>query len=299
MPVVRPGQTLGAYRLIQRISRGGMGEVWRAERSGPEGWGFKKQLAVKIILPTLNEPRFTEMFLAEARIAGRLDHPNIVYVYDCGAEGADGPDLLWIAQEYIDGMDLRSVVGDTRGLPIPLVLFIVTEALKGLAYAHAQRVIHRDVKPHNVLVGYEGHVKLTDFGIAKVLSETGASKSTISGTAGYIAPEVLAGEPATARSDLFGLGLVLWESLTGAKLFDGETEETRLKRTLDCVVPPLSAAGVSAPPEVEAIVRRLLARDPAARYATAADALAALLAAPGARAATCRSSPRLAAFRAV
>jgi serine/threonine protein kinase len=281
MGVLRPGQRFRELRLETLISRGGMGEVWLAVREGPEG--FRRELALKVILPTLaDQERFVALFLDEARIAARLDHPNIVPALNCGREG----ELLWIEQQYVAGLDLRRLLVTAGPLPVPLAAFVVVEVLKGLDYAHDWRgtdgkpfrIVHRDVKPHNVLISYDGQVRLTDFGIAKALAETHVTKSEIKGTAGYIAPEVLAGQPATARADLFAVGLVFWESLTGHRLFEGETEEVRLRRTLECVVPPLAEHGVTVPSEIEAVLRRLLARDPADRYPTAGDALRALLA---------------------
>jgi serine/threonine protein kinase len=171
-------------------------------------------------------------------------------------------------------------------LPVPLALFVTAEMLKGLAYAHERGVVHRDIKPHNTLCSYEGHVKLTDFGIAK-LAETGsgASNSEIKGTVGYIAPEVLEGAQCSPRSDLFAIGLVLWECLTGHKLFDGTTDAERIKRTFDCRVPPLRTVVGTASLELEELTIRLLAREPSARFASAREALTMLLAIPGARAA--------------
>ncbi len=283
MAVLQPGQKFGPYRLGERISRGGMGEVWRALKSGAGSW--QKTVALKLILPTLDEERFAAMFMAEARIAAALDHANIVPVFGFGQEGG----LLYIEMEHVAGRDLRHILARAGApFPVPLALFVVGEALKGLSYAHERGVVHRDVKPHNALVSYEGSVKLSDFGIAKVAAETGGgiSRSEVKGTAGYIAPEVLEGAPASVRSDLFAIGLVLWECLTGKKLFDGASEAERLRRTFECRVPPLRDAGVKAPLEVEELIVRLLAREPTARYASAREALGALLAAPGGREAT-------------
>jgi len=282
MAVLQPGQRLGPYQLGERISRGGMGEVWRATKTGEAGW--EKAVALKLILPTLDEDRFAQMFMTEARIAASLDHPNIVPVFGFGREG----ELLYIEMEQVVGRDLRHLLERAEGqiMQVPLSLFIVAEALKGLAYAHERGVIHRDIKPHNTLCSFEGSVKLTDFGIAKLSAESGAaSRSEVKGTAGYIAPEVLDGAPASVRSDLFAIGLVLWECLTGKKLFDGGSEAERLRRTFECQVPRLASLGIEVAPGVEELCIRLLAREPTARYGSAGEALHAVLNAPGGRAA--------------
>src|SRR5215470_1508654 len=282
MPILEPGQDFGNYRLVSALSRGGMGEVWRALKLGPSGSDWSRQVALKVILPTLSDnKRFTDMFLTEARLAAGLSHANIVGVSDFGREGQ----VFWLEQELVDGQDLARLLERTpAGFPLPLALFVVIEAMKGLAYAHnhslpdgrAQTVIHRDIKPANVLVAREGHVKLTDFGIAKALSGSNPSITELKGTIGYIAPELLQGQAPSARSEL----------LTGRKLFDGDNEAAKLMKTFECVVPTLAEMGVGAPPAVEHILRRLLAREPSARYASADEALGDLLNAPSARQAT-------------
>ena len=292
MAILEPGQDFGVYRLVSALSRGGMGEVWRALKLGPSGSDWSRQVALKIILPGLSDSaRFTEMFVTEARIAAGLVHANIVNVSDFGREGG----IFWLEQELVDGEDLARLLDRTPGgFPLPLALHVVIEAMKGLAYAHdhrlpdgrSQTVIHRDIKPANVLVAREGHVKLTDFGIAKALSGSNPSMTELKGTIGYIAPELLEGQAPTTRSDLFAMGLIFWELLCGKKLFAGDNEAAKLMKTFECVVPTLAEQGVWVPPQVEAILRRLLARSPAARYATGEAALAELLEAPAARQAT-------------
>jgi len=292
MAILEPGQDFGAYRLVAALSRGGMGEVWRALKLGPSGSDWSRQVALKVILPTLSDnKRFTDMFLTEARLAAGLAHANIVGVSDFGREGQ----VFWLEQELIDGQDLARLLERTpSGFPLHLGLFVVIEAMKGLAYAHShslpdgrpETVIHRDIKPANVLVAREGHVKLTDFGIAKALSGSNPSITELKGTIGYIAPELLQGQAPSARSDLFAMGLIFWELLTGRKLFDGDNEAAKLMKTFECVVPTLAEVGVGAPPAVEHILRRLLAREPSGRYASAEEALGDLLSAPSARLAT-------------
>src|SRR5215470_17158401 len=159
MGILEPGQDFGPYRLVSALSRGGMGEVWRALKLGPSGSEWSRQVALKVILPGLSDSsRFTDMFISEAKIAAGLVHANIVGVTDFGREGQ----VLWLEQELVEGEDLGRLVERTP-FPAPMALFVIIEALKGLAYAHSHRVIHRDIKPANVLVAREGHIKLTDF----------------------------------------------------------------------------------------------------------------------------------------
>src|SRR5215470_8471593 len=260
MAILEPGQDFGAYRLVSALSRGGMGEVWRALKLGPSGSDWSRQVALKIILPGLSDSaRFTDMFVTEARLAAGLVHANIVSVSDFGRESG----IFWLELELVDGEDLARLLDRAPGgFPLPLALFVTIEAMKGLAYAHNHRlpdgrpqiVIHRDIKPGNVLVAGEGHVKLTDFGIAKAVTGSNPSATELKGTVGYIAPELLEGQAPTTRSDLFAMGLVFWELLTGRKLFAGDNEAAKLMRTFECIVPSLAEVGVGAPPEVEAIL---------------------------------------------
>lgn len=282
--MLHPGQDFGPYRLTSRIAAGGMGQVWRAVKRGEAGW--EKAVALKVILPQLDEERFAKLFMVEARIAASLDHANIVPVTGFDRATVGLTTMLYIEMELVQGQDLRRVLGRTP-LPLPLTLFVVAELLKGLAYAHQRGVIHRDIKPHNTLVSYEGAIKIADFGIAKLQSETasGSSNVEVKGTVGYIAPEVLDGHACTARSDLFAIGLILWECLTGKKLFDGATDGERIKRTFDCQVPPMRSVIATVPLELEEFAIRLLAREPTARFYSAREALGVLLAVPGARAA--------------
>src|SRR5688572_24483555 len=286
MSNLQPGQAFGPYRLVGLISRGGMGQLWRAVKEGEGAW--KKEVALKLMLPGVAvDDRFVAQFHSEARIAAILDHPNIVGVFAFGRE--DG--ILWIEQELVDGADLGHMLARAKGqqIPGPLAVYVAAEILKALQYAlertgpdgKALGIIHRDVKPGNVLCAREGYVKLADFGIAKVTSSSARTLIGARGTAGYIAPEQVRGQPASPSSDVFAVGLVLWEMLTGKPLFSGETEAERLLKTADCEVPALTSIRKDAPPSLDAALHAMLGKTPNERFAHAGAALEALLSSAG------------------
>jgi Protein kinase domain len=253
---------------------GGMAEVFLATRLGAEG--FERSVAVKRVLPCFSElPEFTAMFLNEARLAGRLSHPNVVAVLDFDRDAEGG---LLLAMEYVDGVTLARLA-DAGALPYAVTIFIVGELLSGLEHAHSLRagrvqgIVHRDVTPNNVLLSWEGAVKLADFGIAKALSGATASVSMpVKGKPGYTSPEQLGSQKVDQRSDLFAVGVVLWELLAGRRLFRGGGGEI-VAQILFRDVPRPGACRRGVPPEFEDIAMRLLARDPAERYQTARNAL--------------------------
>jgi eukaryotic-like serine/threonine-protein kinase len=263
----------GRFRLDERIGQGGMGQVWRATQLG-----LRREVALKLILPNVRDDnRFREMFLVEAQVSARLAHPNIVPVVDFGeAEG----ELLWLVQIFVQGMDLGKVIERAqRGLPLPIAGFIAGEILKGLQAAHDGGVVHRDLKPGNVLVSLAGDVQITDFGIAKVIGhdQTPSVSTMLKGSPGYLAPEILRGQPPRFTSDLFSVGGLFYELLTGRHPFIRSAYADRdqiFYATLNEPIPPLA---LDLPPEVEHVVQKLLARDPRERYATATQALEELL----------------------
>lgn len=243
--------------------------------------GFEKQVVLKRILPQHAQSEdFIRMFLAEARLAATLHHPNIVQVYDIGEEGG----TYFFTMEYIEGQDLRRLVRAARRkqTPIPLahILHVIMGMAGGLHHAHEKvgtdgrplGIVHRDVSPSNVLVTYEGDVKVVDFGIAKAAA---AQVSTIAGTLKgkipYMSPEQCRGEAVDRRSDIFSIGTLLWELTTGKRLFAGDNEFAILNRVAKADVPPPSTVRPEYPPELEAIVMRALSVDPESRYATAID----------------------------
>ena len=276
---------LGKYLLIEPIASGGMAEVWRAEVAGPAG--FVKQVAVKLVRADRgDDDEMVRMFLQEARLAGSLHHANIVHVFDLDlVEGRYA-----IAMELVHGRSLREVLDRCRELNVrfglPRAVHVAERVARALAYAHrpvaeggVAGLVHRDVSPHNILVSFEGEVKLTDFGIARVPG-TGSltGPGMLKGKLGYMAPEQASEQPTDSRADIFALGVVLWETCTGQRLFARDNEVATLRAVTgdDRIVPP-SYWNESVPPALDAIVLGALERDPARRTATA-DEMAARLA---------------------
>ena len=275
--------------------------MWAAQVEGPGG--FVKPLALKFILESFAaDPELERLFVNEARLAARLQHANLVAVFDFDrmqeSEGAL-PGRYYIAMERVDGHDLRRVVQAaalrTRRIPPSIALYVAGEVLRGLRYVHERRdepsgkrleLVHRDVSPHNVLIGMGGEVKLSDFGIAKAraLHHTVDTRAgTVRGKLAYAAPEQLRSESLDHRADQFAMGIVLWELLAGRRLFDGASEMEIAEKVLAGEIPPLpAAAGVA--PAVEDIARRMLSARPRDRFASTAEALSAVMAAPGYRA---------------
>src|ERR1044071_8276494 len=220
------------YKVIERIASGGMAEVFRAESAGLEG--FKKTVAIKRVLPHLAEKKqFIGMFLDEARLSAALSHSNVVQVFDIGV----GDDTYFIVMEYVDGANLKSVIEHRkqlgRPLPIEIACLIALRTCEGLAYAHEVLdalgqplgIVHRDVSPPNVLITRHGEVKVVDFGLAKANSQLESSQpGIIKGKFSYLSPEAALGEEVDARTDVFAVGIILWELLAGRRLFLGDSD---------------------------------------------------------------------------
>jgi serine/threonine protein kinase len=271
-------EPFGRYVLLDRIGEGGMAEVFRAIMPGAEG--FKRTLVVKRILSPHNQSaEFVDMFVREARIGAMLNHPNIVQVYDFGS--VDGH--YFLAMEYLRGRDVLAIIRRLRDakipFPLPVAAFIAHEVAGCLAYAHALsgadgrsfNIVHRDVSPSNVMCLREGGVKLLDFGIAKAVGEFGrenTEQGIFKGKLAYMAPERMRGEPVDGRSDLYSLGVVLWEMLTCRRLFRGASEVDTFKNILEMTVPPPSSLRADVPPSLDSIVMRAIARNPSDRYAS-------------------------------
>lgn len=262
-------QIFGKYHLIRRIALGGMAEIFLAKAIGAEG--FRRDVVIKRILPSYSEDEaFITMFIDEARVSARLHHQNIVQILDF--DRID--DSYYIAMEYVDGRDLRKVLdrGISTGKRLtPLrVAHAVADIASGLRYAHLIRsdegeplnIVHRDVSPHNILMGFSGEVKLTDFGIAKAAARATKTRAgTVKGKCAYMSPEQARGKQLDGRSDLFALCTIAWEMLTYQKLFDGDGDFEILNNVVSQEVAPPSSLNPDVPPELDEIVLRGLERD--------------------------------------
>ncbi len=273
------GETFGDYTLLDRIAIGGMAEVWRARRRGVEG--FQKIVAIKKILSHLTGSQdFITMFIDEAKLAAQLSHNNIIQIYDLGKVGDD----FFIAMEHVDGKDLRSILTaaqkSSRPIPLGLGLLIVSAVAQALDYAHRKRdfdgdamgLVHRDVSPQNVMISFEGAIKLCDFGIVKAVAKASTTQmGALKGKLQYMSPEQAWGKSVDARSDIFSLGSVFYEVLTGSQLFSGDSEIGVLDAVRECrissprkIVPEISE-------EVARIALKALAKSPDERFQTAGD----------------------------
>ncbi|HKB70892.1 MAG TPA: TonB family protein [Thermoanaerobaculia bacterium] len=269
----------GQFQLMEKIATGGMAEVWKARMSGVDG--FQKIVAIKKILPHMAASEdFITMFADEAKLAAQLNHPNIIHIYDLGKV----ENSYYIAMEYVEGRDLRSILksGADHGLPLPpeLALFVASKLAAALDYAHRRKdfngqdlsLVHRDVSPQNVLISYEGDIKLCDFGIAKAASKSSQTQAgALKGKLQYMSPEQASGKPLDRRSDLFSLGSVLYEMLTGEKLFAGDTDLTILEQVRNVKAAAPSTKNPDVPKRVDAIVLKALAKSPEERYQNASD----------------------------
>lgn len=277
-PVSRQFVTIGRYQLLSRLAVGGMAEVYLARQG--ELSGFKTLVVVKKVLPHLAvKPDFIAMFLDEARIASMLDHPNIVRITEVGRAG----DEYFLAMELVQGKPLAQMLqyAEKAKTPLPhnLAALVVANAAAGLHHAHQLMdasghplgLVHRDVSPQNIMVSFEGSVKVIDFGIARALGRLGDTTSgSLKGKLGYMAPEQARGEPVDARADLFSLGVVLWECVAGRRLFLRENELATLRGV---VYEPIPSVGkyVEVDPALDAIVRRSVTRNIDERFQTAEE----------------------------
>jgi serine/threonine protein kinase len=272
-------QQFGKYTLLRRLATGGMAEIFLARQGGVGG--FEKDVVVKRLLPEhAAHPDFVSMFLDEARIAAHLTHPNIAQIFDLGQEGDD----YYIAMEYVRGADLRRVcsqgIAEGNYLPLHLAIRVVTEVCDALAYAHSRTdkdgqpmgIVHRDISPTNVLVTFDGGVKLVDFGIAKAANKVSVTKvGQIKGKYGYMSPEQCRGDALDARSDIFAVGINLYEITLGRRLFRGDSDVETIRAIESGAVPAPRSISPDYPATLEQIVLRALAPRPEDRFVHARD----------------------------
>lgn len=275
--VVASDKWLGSYRLCLALASGGMATVYLARPGGP---GLRRFVAVKKLAQHLAEdPVFTAMFMDEAQITSQINHPNVCSVYDCGVDN----NVCYMVMEYLSGEPLshvRRALARSRALRAtssPYVARIIADACEGLHAAHELTdasgrplsVVHRDISLDNLFVTYDGVVKVVDFGVASAANQTHRTRTgVVKGRFAYIAPEVLHGKKADRSADVWGLGVVCWELLTGRRLFQRATDAETLRAVLEHRVPQPSSVRHGIPPELDEIVLRALAREPTARYPT-------------------------------
>ncbi|HEX7839662.1 MAG TPA: serine/threonine-protein kinase [Kofleriaceae bacterium] len=268
----------GKYQLVALAGEGGMASVYKAVVRGAAG--FQRTVAVKHIKPEYRALKnYIDMFIEEARVGSELAHPNIVQVHDFCSEAGN----YYLIMEWVEGTDLGTLIkvnrDNVRDVPWPVAAAIAIGTLRGLGAAHDRvapdgtpaPVIHRDVSPHNVLLGFNGAVKLSDFGLARARDRAASltAPGTVKGKLSYLAPEVTFGKPNTVQSDLFGVGSVLWETLTGDRLFDGKNDIEIFKKIRACQIPSIQTRRKDVPGALAAILECALSADPGNRFATA------------------------------
>jgi serine/threonine-protein kinase len=268
------------YRITERVAAGGMAEVFRGVAESLQG--FKKNIAIKRILPSLTKnKKFVAMFLDEARLSLSLQHANIVQVFDIG----HSEDTYFIVMEYVDGVDLKALMEWRRKInkriPIAHTLYMVLEICKGLSYAHdvlnpetgkPLGIVHRDISPPNVLISKQGEIKVVDFGLAKATSQIETTDpGVVKGKMSYLSPEAARGEEVDSRADIFAVGILLYELLTGKRLFYGETDYQTVELVRNAKIPPIKPQNPQVEQELEDLVRKALAKRKEDRFQNATD----------------------------
>jgi len=273
---LQPGTLIGRYVVVRKLAEGGMAEIFLAAAQGPEG--FEKEVVIKRIRPGFaNDPSFVQMFVEEAKVVSRLSHANIVQIIDF----ARHEQTYYLAMEYVRGRSLSEAHKRARELSVPLPPVLVAhlgqEVARGLAYAHRLsdgghplELVHRDVTPHNILLSYDGAVKLTDFGIAKA-SNRATSSGMLKGKFAYMSPEQARGERVDPRTDVFALGVTLWELLTSGRLFDAESDVGVLRAVQEREVLAPSVLNPEVDEELDRVILRALDRDVSRRYQSAQE----------------------------
>lgn len=270
-----PETKFGKYILVRRIAIGGMAEIYLARQEGMAG--FAREVAIKRVHEHLNnDPEFISMFLDEARLVAKLSHPNIVSVHEFGQEG----NFYYLVMEFVDGEPLSAAIKRTGGVEPIHALRVISEICAGLSYAHSLKddtgavlgIVHRDVSPQNVLIGYDGSVKLIDFGVAKTTSQSHRTKpGSFKGKYAYMSPEQARGKPADQRSDVHAVGIVLWESLTGRSLFFRESVFHTMEAVLKMGAPSVRTKQPELADELDGIIAKAMAKNVAERYQSCSE----------------------------
>ncbi|WP_413560034.1 protein kinase domain-containing protein [Bdellovibrio sp. HCB209] len=273
-------EQFGKYILLERVAAGGMAEVYLSKSTGAVG--VNKFVAIKRILPQYSDHQeFIEMFKEEAKIAVNLNHGNVVSIYEFGVE----KNQFYLVMEYVEGRNLRQILNElkktTTSFTIEQIIYMMKEVAAGMDHAHRcidnatgkpLNIVHRDMSPQNIMVSFEGEVKIIDFGIAKAESQLEATKAgTLKGKYGYMSPEQADGQNIDPRTDIFSMGIVLWELLANDRLFTSNSEAAILRKIRECQIPSIRKINPSVPPELERIVNKALAKDRSLRYQTAAS----------------------------
>ena len=259
----RPPKEIGKYHIIELIGEGAMGVVYRATDSV-----LGRTVAIKVMSASIaRQEDLRQRFLREAQAAGSLQHPNVVTIYDLGE--LDGH--LFIAMEYVHGTDLEKLMDLSEPLSLQSKLDIVVDVLTGLSYAHRKGIVHRDIKPQNIRVGDDGRAKIMDFGVAHLASSSITRTGLVVGTPSYMAPEQVMGGKALPETDIFAVGAVLYQLLTGEKPFEAPTLQSLFYKIVTDMPKPIVESMPGLPPALDRITRKALAKDPAARYSTALE----------------------------
>lgn len=272
-------EAFGKYLLLEKIASGGMAEVYLAKSIGANG--INKFVAIKRILPQYSDNQeFIEMFKEEAKIAVNLNHGNVVSIFDFGVEKGQ----FFLVMEFVEGQNLRQILNhmkkETKDFAVDQITYVVKEVAAGLDHAHRcldgatgrpLNITHRDMSPQNIMISFEGEIKVVDFGIAKAENQMEHTRAgTIKGKFGYMSPEQADGQQVDLRTDIFSLGIVLWELLAKDRLFVAQSEAATLRKVRECQIPSLRKINPSIPPELERICNKALAKDRSIRYQTSA-----------------------------